>query len=64
MVATREETLLKKFLEATGYKKDDVAALNATTLVVVTEQGGKFILQKGKFRRLMGPASPVEEKEG
>jgi hypothetical protein len=64
MTATREETLLKKFLEATGYEKDDVAALNATTLVVVTQQGGKFILQKGKFRRLLGPEAPLGDQEG
>jgi hypothetical protein len=64
MTATREETLLKKFLEATGYEKDDVLALNATNLTVVTQFGNKFILQKGKFRRLQGPPSPVEAKEG
>lgn len=60
---TREEALLKKFVDATGWDKSDVAALNASTLVVVTYQGGKYILQKGKFRRLQGPALPGEEVE-
>jgi hypothetical protein len=64
MTATREDILLKKFLAATGYEKDDILALNATTLSVVTQFGSKFILQKGQFRRLMGPPSPVEAKEG
>lgn len=64
MAATREEVLTKKFLAATGYEQDDILAANSTTLVVVTVQGGKFILQKGQFRRLQGPPSPAELKEG
>jgi hypothetical protein len=60
-MAVTREAIVNVFRRKTGYKEDDIAAINITTLVVVTWDGGKYkVGPKQEVRRLQGPPSPKE----
>ncbi len=52
----------RSLLRLTGYKDEEVIGYSATSQVIVTENGGKYLLRKsGKtFRRISGPLAPSE----
>lgn len=51
---------LANFLKLTGYRKEDIWGYNRTTRVVVTSNGGKYVVSlKGTtVRRILGPETP------
>jgi len=52
----------RSLLKLTGYKDEEVVGYNADSQVIVTENGGKYLLRRsGKsFRRISGPLAPSE----
>lgn len=60
----KSESLLDRFLKASGYKANDVDGQNDRTRTFVTTNGGKYqLLRSGKVRRLQGPFHPKFEPE-
>lgn len=62
MATDEEKKLASEFVKASGYKLNDIAALNVDRRTVVTKNGGKYaVSNKGRVRHLLGPQTPKDE---
>lgn len=63
-MTTEQNQLIEHFLEASGYGRSDLLAINYTTRTVMTLNGGIYrVRNSGSVAWVKGPALEPEERD-